>query len=197
MEKEVTTPDNYPLTVNSLVNACNQSTNRWPVVSYGEGEVTVALSSLREQKFTRIVYSPSNRAAKHRHVLAEALRLEPEDQAVLCVLALRGPQTVGEIKGRGERMFAFADLAAVETTLDALASREEPLVARLDRQPGQKDVRYAHLLSGEVVDHQAATEGTAGSRRDRIDELITRVESLEAEVASLRGIAEKLQVLLD
>ena len=114
MEKEVTTPDNYPLTVNGLLSACNQSSNRSPITTYGEGDVTRALTSLREKGLTRIVYSPLNRAPKHRHVADDLLHLSPGEQAVLCVLAVRGPQTVGEAKGRTERLFAFDDLAAAE-----------------------------------------------------------------------------------
>jgi uncharacterized protein len=106
MEKEVATPDAYPLTVNALVAACNQTSNRSPVTAYTEGDVTRALASLREAELTRIVYSPSNRAAKYRHVADTAFHLSPGEQAVLCVLALRGPQTVGEVKGRTERLFA-------------------------------------------------------------------------------------------
>lgn len=146
IEKERATPQNYPLTLNSLRLACNQSTNRDPVVDYDDHLIESELASLREQGVTRIVYSTSNRAAKYRHVLDEALRLEDDELAALCVLLLRGPQTQGEIKGRTERLHAFADLGAVQETLDRLASRDEPLVRRLERRPGQKDARYIHLL---------------------------------------------------
>ena len=202
MEKEVTTPDNYPLTVNSLVSACNQSSNRSPVTSYGEAEVTHALTTLREKHLTRIVYSQSNRAAKHRHVADEVLHLSPGEQAVVCVLALRGPQTVGEVKGRTERLFAFDDLAAAEAALDSLASRDDPLAVKLPRQPGQKDIRYAHLLGGAVdVDalaaEMAAPSALAAARPDRVGPLEERVAAVEAQVAALTDIVERLRPLVD
>jgi uncharacterized protein YceH (UPF0502 family) len=188
MEKAVTTPDSYPLTVNALIAACNQTTNRFPVVRFGEHEVTTALTSLRERSLTRIVYSPSNRAPKHRHVVDEAWRLSPDEFAVLCVLFLRGPQTEGELKGRTERMHPFADLTEVETTLDRLAARDDPLAVRLPRQPGQKDARYAHLVAGEPdVTMEAAAISTSGGRS-----LAERVAALEADVAALRATIEEL-----
>ena len=148
IEKERATPQNYPLTLNSLRLACNQSTNRDPVVDYDDHEVEAALTSLRERGLTRIVYSTSNRAAKFRHVLDENLRVNDAEIAALCVLLLRGPQTLGEIKGRSERLHPFADLGEVEATLDALAARQTgPLVRRLERRPGQKDARYLQLLT--------------------------------------------------
>ncbi|MDQ1426280.1 MAG: uncharacterized protein QOD72_3778 [Acidimicrobiaceae bacterium] len=188
MEKAVTTPDSYPLTVNALTAACNQTTNRYPVVHFGEPEVTAALTSLRERSLTRIVYSPSNRAPKHRHVIDEAWRLTPDEVAVLCVLFLRGPQTEGELKGRTERMHAFADLGEVEATLDRLAARDEPLTVRLPRQPGQKDARYAHLVAGEPDVSFEATAGSTGGGRSLAD----RVAALEADVAKLRETIEEL-----
>ena len=202
MEKEVSTPDNYPLTVNSLLSACNQSSNRHPVASYDEADVTDALASLRERGLTRIVYSTSNRAAKHRHIADELLHLSPGEQAVLCVLALRGPQTVGEVKGRTERLFGFDDLAATEGALDALANRDDPLAVKLPRQPGQKDIRYAHLLSGAVdVDAFAADVANGGGagapRPDRVGPLEARVDALEAQVAELSALVEQLRPLVD
>lgn len=199
MEKEVTTPDAYPLTVNALVSACNQSSNRFPVTAYGEAEVTHALTSLREQELTRIVYSPSNRAPKHKHVADGVLHLSPGEQAALCVLALRGPQTVGEVKGRTERLFAFDDLAAAEAALDALASRDDPLVVKLPRQPGQKDIRYTHLLSGPVDVESFAVQAASAAtpRADRVGPLEERVAALEAQVAELSHLVEQLRPLVD
>lgn len=203
MEKEVTTPDAYPLTVNALVAACNQSSNRNPVTAYAEGDVTRALTSLRDRDLTRIVYSPSNRAPKHRHVADGALHLSPGEQAVLCVLALRGPQTVGEVKGRTERLFAFDDLAAAEAALDALASRDDPLVVKLPRQPGQKDVRYMHLLGGPIdvetfaAEAASAAHAPAAVRPDRVGPLEERVVALEARVAELERLVERLRPLVD
>ena len=197
MEKQVTTPDLYPLTVNSLRSACNQTTNRYPVMELTETEVNAALLSLRERKLTRIVYSTSNRAAKHRHTLGEALRLEPDEQAILTVLTLRGAQTVGEIKTRTERMHPFVDLRAVETTLDALAARAEPLVIRLSRRPGQKEERYMHLLSGPIDEAAYDDEPQPTPRLDRTAELQGRVDTLEARVAELAAVVDQLRTLLD
>jgi uncharacterized protein YceH (UPF0502 family) len=147
IEKERATPQNYPLTLNALRLACNQSTNREPVTDYDDHTIEATLGWLREERLIRIVYSPSNRAAKYRHVLDDVLGVADDELSVLCVLLLRGPQTAGEIKGRTERLFPFADLAAVHGTLDRLIERQpRRLVVRLERQPGQKDARFAHLL---------------------------------------------------
>ena len=147
VEKEATTPDNYPLTLNALRNACNQSTSRDPVVFYDDRTVEAALASLRRRGLTRTVHSTSNRAMKFRHVLPDVLALDAAETAVLCVLMLRGPQTVGELKGRSERQHAFASIDETAAVLDALAGRAHPLVRRLPRSPGQKDARWIHLLS--------------------------------------------------
>ena len=146
IEKEATTPDNYPLTLNSLRNACNQSTSRDPVVDYSEHEIEQALGSLRTRGLTRTVHSTSNRSTKFRHVLPDVLQLEPPETAVLSVLMLRGPQTVGELKGRTERQHRFDSTDEVGATLSALAGRQPALARQLDRQPGQKDARWIHLL---------------------------------------------------
>lgn len=196
LEKEVLTPDVYPMTVNALVTACNQTTNRFPVVRYGEHDVTGALTSLRQRGLTRIVYSPSNRAPKHRHVLPEVIGLDDGERAALTVLVLRGSQTVGEVKGRTERLHPFEDLRRTEATLETLASRG--LAVRLPRRPGQKEERYAHLLAGPPEDDgdpPVLERGTDGpSRADRLGALEQRVAGLEAQLASL---AERLQPLLD
>ena len=165
IEKERATPQNYPLTLNSLRLACNQSTNRDPVVDYDDHLIEAVLASLREQGLTRIVYSTSNRAAKYRHVLDEALRLEGDEISVLCVLLVRGPQTVRELRDRTERLHRFADLGAVQETLDRLASRDEPLVLRLERRTGQRDERYIHLL-GDADATQAAHDDRGWERAD-------------------------------
>ena len=145
VEKEATVPDSYPLTLNSLRTACNQSTSRVPVVSYGEHEVEQALASLRARGLTRTVHSTSNRGAKYRHVLPEALGLDPGETALVAVLMLRGPQTVGELKSRTERQHAFDTIDETADALARLAARG--LVLQLERQPGQKDARWVHLLS--------------------------------------------------
>jgi uncharacterized protein len=150
VEKQLTTPDSYPLTENAVVAACNQLSNRNPVVAYDNNTVRVTLTALRQRGLARVVHTPGARVPKHRHILDEALGLSRGEVSLLAVLALRGPQTVGELRTRTERMHDFAGLSEVETTLEELASREEPLVVRLERQPGQKEARYAQLLSGPV-----------------------------------------------
>ena len=151
VEKEATTPDAYPLTLNSLRNACNQSTSRDPVVAYTDLDVEQALASLRSRGLTRTVHSTSNRATKYRHVLPEVLVVDPAETALLSVLMLRGAQTVGELKGRTERQHGFGSIDEVADTLARLAERVIPLVRRLDRQPGQKDARWVHQLGGHEV----------------------------------------------
>lgn len=195
LEKQRTTPDHYPLSLNSLRLACNQSTNREPVVQYDEAIIRDALHRLGRRGFVRL--AGAGRAAKYRHLLAEALPMSSAEQAVMCVLMLRGAQTPGELKQRGERIHAFADLAEVHATLAGLIERE--LVARLERRPGQKEERYAQLLSdGEAAD--APSESTAapdpvvhsqnGSAGAVDDDLRERVERLEREVAELRAVIQ-------
>jgi len=152
VEKEATTPDAYPLTANSLRNACNQSTSRNPVLELSDHDVEAALASLRERGLTRTVHSTSNRATKYRHVLPEALGLEAGETALIAVLMLRGEQTVGELKGRTERQHAFGSVDEAASTLEALAARDEPLVRQLERRPGQKDARWVELLSTTAVE---------------------------------------------
>jgi uncharacterized protein YceH (UPF0502 family) len=147
IEKEATTPDVYPLTLNGLRSACNQSTSRDPVVAYTDAEIEHALTSLRGRGLTRTVHSTSNRATKFRHVLPEVLGLDAAETAVISVLMLRGAQTVGELKGRTERQHRFDSIDEVGAVLTALAGRDDPLVHRLERRPGQKDARWVHLLA--------------------------------------------------
>ena len=146
IEKEATTPDAYPLTLNSLRLACNQSTSRDPVAAYSDLDVEKALASLRSRGLTRTVHSTSNRAAKFKHVVGDVYELTRGELAVLCVLMLRGPQTVGELKSRTERQHSFRSTDDVESTLAALAERDTSLAVQLPRQPGQKDARWIHLL---------------------------------------------------
>ena len=188
LEKEAATPEYYPLTLNALRNACNQTSSRQPVVSYDDATVEGALTSLREKKLVRIVYSPSNRAAKYRHVLEEVVPVEREGLALLCLLLLRGPQTVGELRSRSERLTPFGSTEEVEAALERLErtrfeDQEEPLVRRLPRQPGQKEARYAQLLTGEPdeADWEAPAAATASPGG-----LAGRVAALEEEVAGLR-----------
>lgn len=198
MEKQITTPDQYPLTANSLRLACNQSTNRHPVVDYGEHDISSASTTLRDRGLTRVVYSPSNRAAKYRHIADEVLDLSSGAQAVLTVLALRGAQTVGELKTRTERMHAFDTLEAIDACLEALATRPDPLVVRLPRRPGQKEERFAHLLGGPIdLDAIGADESTPTSPRlDRVNDVTNRVDQLEQRVSELEAVIDQLRVLL-
>ena len=159
IEKEATTPDAYPLTTNSLRNACNQSTSRDPVMTMSDLDVEHALASLRARGLTRTVHSTSNRAAKYKHVVPDELGLDAPATALLSVLMLRGAQTIGELKSRAERQHSFASTDEVGEVLAGLTERGQPLVRRLDRRPGQKDARWVHLLS-PPVDEGASSAGT-------------------------------------
>lgn len=196
LEKQRTTPDAYPLSLNALRLACNQSTAREPVVDYDEATLRDALHRLERRGLTRLASGAGSRAAKYRHLLAERLPMDRAEEAVMCVLMLRGPQTPGELKQRGERMHAFADLAELQQTLDRLIERQ--LVERLQRRPGQKEERYRELLGGEQAEAPDAAEelalrapvpqsNGAGAGQGALAE---RVARLEREVAELRGRVE-------
>lgn len=196
LEKEVTTPDNYPLSLNALQTACNQTTNREPVMRLGEDAVIEAAVALRRRYFLRQIQPVGSRVTKFEHLLAQELRLGARELAVLGVLMLRGAQTAGELYARTARLEPFADLADLEGVLEGLIAREpEPLVARLPRRPGQKEVRYAHLLSGEpsqadvpaMAEEPAVPTRRADREDDRVAALERTVEALRAEVASLRA----------
>jgi uncharacterized protein len=184
IEKEITTPDYYPLSLNALLAACNQSSNRHPVVHYVEGEVGAAADTLREKGLVHLVDRGESRVVKYRHVLYEAMNLGRPAIAVMCVLLLRGPQTVGEIRTRSNRLYDFTSLEDVETTLNALMSGEAPLIVRLPRQTGQKEVRYAHLLSGSVTVSDAEAESEP--ELDRIGKLEREVEDLKKQFEQFR-----------
>src|SRR2546421_975127 len=160
-EKQVTTPDYYPLTLNALVHACNQISNREPVVNYDERTVADAVESLRAKNLVYIFYGAESRVPKYKHMMREVFALSPQELAAMCVLMLRGPQTVGEIRGRTGRLYEFADLSEVEATLEGLARRDEPLVSKLPRQTGRKEARYAQLLSGRPEVEEAGDEPAA------------------------------------
>lgn len=197
VEKERTTPDNYPLTMNSLLAACNQSTNRYPVVAFTEPTVSNAIQVLRSDNLLRIDFSRSNRAEKYRHVLDQVLGVDDAEISVLCVLMLRGPQTAAEVRARTERLHVFPDQATVDAVLARLAALPEPLTVRLAPAPGQKESRWAHLLAGEVSAEDLAAGAGPGSgipsdearlsRTERIEALETAVDDLAAELARLRS----------
>jgi len=189
LEKEVTTPDTYPLTRNALVAACNQSTGRAPVLRLEPGQVEAAVRSLKERGMVRFVHpSHGGRSEKYRHVLPEVLDLGDPERAVLCLLALRGPQTPGELKARSDRLCTFAYLDDVQRALEALADRPEPLATRLPRRLGQKELRWAHLLSGEPVEVEEPDRPVAPPPKDvRMAELEDRVAELEASVADIKA----------
>ena len=193
LEKEVTTPDNYPLSPNGLLTACNQMSNREPVMQLDEGTLTEAVVALRRRGLLRAIQPAGSRVTKYQHLLGESLELDARQLALLDVLMLRGAQTVGELHARTIRLAEFADLADVEATLESLIARQpEPLVARLARRSGQKEVRYAHLLSGEpaVAEAEAQLPDSLPARASgdaRITELERAVELLRAELAVVRA----------
>jgi hypothetical protein len=191
VEKQRTTPDAYPLSLNSLRLACNQTTNRDPVVEYDDATIRAALERLSRKGWTRLASGPGSRAAKYRHLLDEALQLSPSELAVLAVLMLRGPQTPGELKGRTERLYPLGSLEDVEGVLERLIERE--LAARLTRRPGQKEERYAQLLGGEEPEAAVTDVVPASTGDDSLAELQARVERLEDEVGSLRQALDDLR----
>jgi uncharacterized protein YceH (UPF0502 family) len=198
IEKQITTPEYYPLTLNALTHACNQISNRDPVVAYDEKTVARALESLREKNLAYIFYGSESRVPKYKHVVPEVLGLTPPQVAAMCVLMLRGPQTVGEVRGRTTRLYEFKELMEVEATLEELATRDtQPLVARLPKLPGRKESRYAHLLSGlvEVEAEATAPRTEAATREVRAEN--ERIAALEALVETLRGEVAELRTQFD
>ncbi len=198
VEKQLTTPQLYPLTDNALIAACNQSTSRDPVVSYDVADVRTAVRSLRERELLRTVHRTGERSDKHQHQLDTALSLSPAQVAVLAVLLLRGPQTAAEVRARTERMHPFDSHEEVEAALQSMVDRDEPLVAKLERQPGRKENRYTQLLvPGSAA--QAAPVAAQAQQPDppppgpSLTELADAVEELRAEVAELRAQIRELR----
>jgi uncharacterized protein YceH (UPF0502 family) len=197
IEKQVTTPEYYPLTMNALINACNQLSNREPVVSYDEPTVARALESLREKNLAYVFYGSESRVPKYKHVATENLHLDYKELAAICVLMLRGPQTVGEIKSRSGRLYPFSDLAELEATMEGLLTRDTPLVARLPRQPGRKESRFAHLLSGPVEIDETPRELKPDRAIVQVRAENSRIQELEAQVEALRQEQQSLRQQFD
>lgn len=185
IEKERTTPDYYPLTLNALRSACNQKSNREPVTDLSESDVQRAVDDLRRARLAGQVTGAGSRAAKYRHALAEAWSLGEAELSVLAVLMLRGAQTVGEIRSRTGRLFEFDSMESVEEVLGSLAGRDDPLVRVLERRPGQKEARYAHLLSGEPED-VPDTSVEPGGLDDEVRALREELEALREEFRAFR-----------
>jgi uncharacterized protein YceH (UPF0502 family) len=184
VEKEITTPEYYPLSLNALVNACNQKSNSDPVMNLDESAVRQALHSLDGQSLVRSVSAKDSRVTKYEHRFQEAFNFYRHEMAILSVLLLRGPQTPGELRGRTERLHHFDDLGAVQSSLQHLMKREPPLAKVLPRQPGTKEPRYAHLLSGDVASLEARPDAEATGSTPSLDG--QRIAGLEEEVAALR-----------
>jgi len=197
IEKDITTPDYYPLSLNALINACNQKSNRDPVMNLDENAVRDGLRALNEKGLAGSVSSADSRVPKYEHRLQEAFNLPRAETAVLCVLLLRGPQTPGELRGRTERMHRFEELSDVHAALQRLIQREPPLVKMLPRQPGTKETRYVHLLSGDVeiagLPAQEPDVTAASADGERIARLESEIGSLKAEIAELKKVFREFQ----
>jgi uncharacterized protein len=193
VEKEITTPEYYPLSLNALVNACNQKSNREPAMTLDEDAVRSAIRGLNELGLTRFASSADSRVGKYEHRLNESFNFHRHEIAILCVLLLRGPQTPGELRTRTERMYAFEDLESVHNALNLLGKREPPLVKVLPRQPGTKESRYVHLLSPVVdaervsaVERNYSQQSSSEPRGDRLAAMEAELGQLRSEVAALQ-----------
>jgi uncharacterized protein len=192
VEKEITTPEYYPLSLNALVNACNQKNNREPVMTLDEDAVRLALRGLEDDGLAGPRRGGDSRVTKYEHRVQEVFNFTRGETAVMCVLLLRGPQTPGELRGRTERMYRFAELEDVLGTLQRLMQRESPLVKALPRQPGTKEIRYAHLLSGDVEGPVMASSDYGAESAPQASLGDERIAQLEAEVAGLRQEVDAL-----
>ena len=189
IEKELSTPDHYPLSLNALTSACNQSSNRDPVMALEEGTVSQAIDTLRRQGLVRSIQAIGSRVPKYSHLLAEVGELSRAELAVLCVLALRGPQTQAEVRSRAARLMPDDDSTGLDAALEALIARQpQPIVARLARRPGQKEARYSHLLAGDVAEAaDDQPQAPPAPSTDRIAALEELAHELSREVADLRS----------
>lgn len=200
IEKDITTPDYYPLSLNALVNACNQKNNREPVTSYDEETVRLALRNLSDKRLAGTASGMDSRVTKYEHRAQEVFNFTRPETAILCVLLLRGPQTPGELRGRTERMHKFEHLDDVLSGLQQLMRREPPLAKALGRRPGTKEIRYAHLLSGDVEAWEPPAETPSGSVSDdneRVADLEGQVAALQREVADLKQQMAELKKQFD
>ena len=190
IEKDITTPDYYPLSLNALVNACNQKSNRDPVMNLDEQTVRSALGTLQEKRLAGPASGADSRVSKFEHRLQEVFNFTRGETAILCVLLLRGPQTPGELRGRTERMFRFEELSDVQATLQRLMERENPVVKALPRQPSTKEIRYMHLLAGDAAGWEpetiSARSGADSADGDRISRLEEDIAGLKNELAELK-----------
>lgn len=193
IEKGVTTPEYYPLSLNAIVMACNQKNNRAPVVTYIDSIVVDALDALREKRLVAMVTESGARVPKYRQLAGEQLGLDEKDMAIIAELLLRGPQTPGELRNRADRMADISDLAQVQAVLDALASRTLPLVARLPRQPGMKECRYTHLLSSAIQVTESEPAQPVEPVRLAVHADRERIAALESEVTALRSALAALR----
>jgi uncharacterized protein YceH (UPF0502 family) len=198
IEKEITTPDYYPLSMNALLNACNQKSNREPVTELDEEAVRQALHRLDDKNLAGAVRGTESRVTKYEHRFSEAYNFGRREVAILCVLLLRGPQTPGELRGRTERLYTFDELADVQSTLQKLIERDPPLVRILPRQPGTKESRYLHLFCGDTYiptpgDSHPASPSDRGEDQSRLQALEEQVAALRQEIAELRNQIQSLQ----
>ena len=191
IEKDITTPDYYPLSLNALVNACNQKNNREPVMVLNEDSVRQALSTLQEKRMAGPAGGADSRVTKYEHRLQEVFNFDRRETAIACVLLLRGPQTPGELRGRADRMYRFEALDDVQATLQKLMDRNPPLVRVLPRQPGTKESRYVHLLAGDTFPPLTPETANSRVRTESSDE--QRIANLEAEVAALQRDFQELK----
>ena len=203
VEKQLTTPEYYPLTLNALAAACNQKSNRDPVMSLDETAIMSAIDMLRDKNLVYLFYGSTSRTVKYKHMLPSVYDLDAAGVAVIAVLLLRGPQTIGELRERTGRLHEFGGLGEVQETLDGLIRRDEPLITQLERQAGQKESRYAHLLSGAVVQERSAapgrvqTSGGAPGGNERIEKLESDVETLRSELATFRAMFDEFRKQFD
>ncbi|MBA3353892.1 MAG: YceH family protein [Blastocatellia bacterium] len=202
VEKQLTTPEYYPLTLNALTAACNQKSNRDPVMSLDETSLMAAIDSLRDKNLVYLFYGSGSRAVKYKHMLPNVYDLESGGVAIVAALVLRGPQTIGELRERTGRLHEFGGLGEVQEMLDELARRDEPLVIKLERQPGQKEARYAHLLCGEIDQDKIASSRelsltSTGGGTERISKLENEVESLRSELSEFRVVFDEFRKQFD